>query len=130
MSTQEQLFPDFPADRRAAIEADVDTGGGLQVVGYALGLGDDPIAAGKILSNRIKQNGRHRLTDEDVWTIRQLARQKTGISRLHELESSALNFEGRWLTTQDLKLRRKKQIAHHMTQLQSLLAQDAAEISA
>jgi hypothetical protein len=123
---QEPLFPDQLADRLAAIEADVDAAGGLQIVGHELGLADDPTAAGKLLSNKINKNGRHRLSDEETWAIRNLARQRAGRSRLHELESSQLNFEGRWLTTEDLAARRKKRIATLMAQLQAELAQENA----
>jgi hypothetical protein len=109
---QTLLFPDVLSDRLAAIEADVDSAGGKQIVGHKLGLHDDPVEAGKLLSNKIRKNGRHRLTDEDTWQIRQLARESSaGRSRLSDLESAALNFEGRWLTSDDIKARRKKRKA-------------------
>lgn len=111
------LFPDIQADRRNAIEADVAAAGGLQAVGHDLGLDDDPTAAGKLLSNRINCNGRHRLTDTDVWKIRQLARERAGYSRIHELESSILNYEGRWLTSEDIKARKKKRKAALLAEL-------------
>lgn len=106
---QAPLFPDLSTDlRRTAIEADVDAAGGLQIVGHELKLAADPVAAGKLLSNKINQNGRHRLTDDETWKIKQLARLRAGRSRLHELENDAIKFEGRWLTDEDIKARRKK----------------------
>jgi hypothetical protein len=114
------LFPDLLADRRTAVEADVDAAGGLQVVGHELGLAEDPVAAGKLLSNRINENGRHRLTDFDVWRIRQLARQRAGKSRIHEFESQALHFEGKWLTSEDIKARRRKRKAALLAELLEL----------
>ena len=44
-----------------------------------LGLADNPVDAGKLLSNRINRTGRHRLTDDDVWRIRELARERAQI---------------------------------------------------
>lgn len=121
---QTLLFPDFRTDRRTAIEADVDAAGGLQKVGMDLGLADDPIAAGKLLSNRINECGRHRLTDHDVWFIRQFARERSGRSRLHELESDKLDFEGRWLTSEDIKARRRKRKAALLRELMELEQED------
>lgn len=125
---QEALFPDVasvPArDRKLAIEADVAAAGGLQVVGHDLGLSDDPESAGKLLSNKINENGRHRLTGKEEWQIRQLARQRSGRSRLHELESELLNFDGRWLTSDDIKARRKKRKAVLLAELIELEKED------
>jgi hypothetical protein len=120
VNQQTPLFPDLSADRRTAIEADIDAAGGLQVVGHELELADDPVAAGKLLSNKINENGRHRLTDLDVWRIRRMARERSGRSRIHEFESAALNFEGKWLTSEDLKARRRKLRAFHLSKLQEL----------
>jgi hypothetical protein len=114
---QRLLFPDLLADRRTAIEADVAAAGGQQNVGVELKLDEDPIEAGKKLSNKIQRNGRHDLKDEEVWMIRELARKTTGRSRLHELECSALNYEGRWLTTEDIKARRRKRKAALLAEL-------------
>lgn len=108
---------DIDADRKMAIEADVDAAGGQQIVGHALGLADDPQDAGKLLSNKINQNGRHRLTDVEVWKIRKMAKDKSGRSRLTELENQLLNFEGKWLTTEDIKARRKKEKAALLSRL-------------
>jgi hypothetical protein len=121
---QALLFPDLLADRRNAIEADVDAAGGLQVVGDVLGLGDDPVAAGKLLSNKINQNGRHRLTDEETWRVKQLARQQAGRSRLQELENDVLKFEGKWLTSEEIKAKRKKRKADLLRQLIELEEED------
>lgn len=123
--SQTLLFPDVLADRQAAIEADVNAAGGQQIVGHKLGLHDDPVEAGKLLSNKIRKNGRHRLTDEDTWQIRQLARDSAaGRSRLSELENAALNFEGRWLTSEDIKARRKKRKAALLRELIELEQED------
>lgn len=114
---QRLLFPDLLADRRAAIEADVAAAGGLQKVGELLGLADNAVDAGKLLSNKIQRNGRHDLKDEEVWRIKELARKSPGKSRLHELESDALAYEGRWLTSEDIKARRKKRKAALLAEL-------------
>lgn len=118
------MFPDLLADRRNAIEADIAAAGGQQIVGHELGLAHDPTAAGKLLSNKVNQNGRHRLTDEEVWQIRQMAREKSGRSRLTELENEALNFEGRWLTSDDIKARRRKRKAALLRELIELEQED------
>jgi hypothetical protein len=115
---------DVDADRKLAIEADIGAAGGQQIVGHALGLADDPQDAGKLLSNKLNQNGRHRLTDAEVWKIRKMAKEKSGRSRLTELENQLLNFEGKWLTTEDLKARRKKERAALLTRLQQLEQED------
>jgi hypothetical protein len=122
---QALLFPDLVADRLAAIDADVDAAGGKQIVGHKLGLHDDPVEAGKLLSNKIRRNGRHRLTDEDVWQIRQWARESSaGISRLSDLENTLLHFEGRWLTSDDIKAKRKKRKALLLRELIELEQED------
>jgi hypothetical protein len=121
---QALLFPDLLADRRNAIEADVDAAGGLQIVGHELGLADDPVAAGKLLSNKINQNGRARLSDEETWRIKQLARQQAGRSRLQELENDALKFEGKWLTSDEIKAKRRKRKADLLRQLIELEEED------
>jgi hypothetical protein len=121
---QTLLFPDLLADRRTAIEADVDAAGGQQVVGHELGLADDPVTAGKLLSNKINQNGRHRLSDEETWRIRQLARQKAGRSRLHDLECASLKFEGKWLTTEDIRARKRKRKSALLEELLKLERED------
>lgn len=118
---QAQLIPDSPStpdkERRQAIEADIDAAGGQQIVGQDLGLADDPIAAGKLLSNKVNGNGRHRLTGSEEWQIKQMARIRSGRSRLHELDSSLLNFEGKWLTSEDIKARRRKRKAALLAEL-------------
>jgi hypothetical protein len=117
---QTPLFPDLSVARKNAIEADVAAAGGLQKVGDELGLADDPVAAGKILSNRINENGRHRLTDSDIRTIKQLARVRSGRSRIHELECDELGYDGRWLTSEDIKARRRKRKAALLAELVQL----------
>lgn len=116
--TQEPLFPNVLSQRLEAVEADVNAAGGLQVVGHKLGLHDDPVEAGKLLSNKIRKNGRHRLSDEEAWNIRSWARESDAArSRLAELENSILNFEGRWLTSDDIKARRRKRKAALLREL-------------
>lgn len=121
---QAPLFPDLLGDRRTAIEADVAAAGGLQIVGHELGLHHDPVTAGKLLSNRINDNGRHRLTDLDVWQIRQMARARSGRSRLHELENDVLDFDGKWLTSEDIKARKRKRRAALLAELVALDQED------
>lgn len=119
--TQEPLFADLLRDRRAAIEADVAAAGGLQRVGELLGLADNAVDAGKMLSNKIQRCGRHDLKDEEVWKIRELARKSpAGRSRLHEIESGALHYEGKWLTNEDIKARKKKRKAALLAELLEL----------
>jgi hypothetical protein len=123
--SQMPMFPDVLADRLHAIEADIEAAGGKQIVGHKLGLHEDPMEAGKLLSNKIRKNGRHRLTDEDTWQIRQLARESAAArSRLTDLENVALNFEGRWLTSDDIKTRRKKRKAVLLAELLKLEQED------
>lgn len=127
MTTQDgqgTLFPDLSADRRLAVEADVDAAGGQQVVGHDLGLHDDPKEAGKLLNNKLNENGRHRLSDFDVWRIRQLARQRSGRSRIHEFECQTLNYEGKWLTTEDIKAKRRARRSALLAQLVELDKED------
>lgn len=109
-----------------AIEADINAAGGLQIVGHKLGLHDDPVEAGKLLSNKIRKNGRHRLSDEETWSIRELARASVaGKSQLHELESATLNYEGgRWLTSEDIKAKRRKRKAALLRELIELEEED------
>jgi hypothetical protein len=122
---QALLFPDLLADRRNAIEADVAAAGGLQKVGQAMGLSENPIDAGKLLSNKINQNGRARLSDEETWLIKHLSRQsQAGRSRLHELENDALKFEGKWLTSDEIKAKRRKRKADLLRQLIELEEED------
>jgi hypothetical protein len=117
---QVPLFPDVSDARMQAIESDIAAAGGLQEVGMELGLADCPITAGKLLSNKVQQNGRHRLSDAETWAIRQLARKVAGRSQLHELESDELAFEGKWLTSNDIKARRKKEKAALLARLMQL----------
>jgi hypothetical protein len=122
---QRLLFPDLLADRRAAIEADVAAAGGLQKVGELLGLADNAVDAGKLLSNKIQRNGRHDLKDEEVWRIKELARKSpAGKSRLHEIESGALSYDGRWLTSDDIKARKRKRKAALLAELIELESED------
>jgi hypothetical protein len=122
---QAPLFPDVSDARQQAIESDIAAAGGLQDVGKELGLADCPITAGKLLSNKVQQNGRHRLSDAETWRIRQLARKVAGRSQLHELESDELDFEGgKWLTSEDIKARKKKRIRQLLAELTQLQQDD------
>jgi hypothetical protein len=123
--TQEPLFPNVLSQRTIAIEADVKAAGGQQVVGHKLGLHDDPVEAGKLLSNKIRKNGRHRLTDEETWNIKQWAREsEVAKSHLVELENALLNFEGRWLTSADIKAKRRKRKAALLRELMALESEE------
>lgn len=107
------------------MEADVNAAGGLQIVGHKLGLHDDPVEAGKLLSNKIRKNGRHRLSDEESWNIKQWAREsESGKSHLVDLENSLLNFEGRWLTSEDIKAKRRKRKAALLRELIELESEE------
>jgi hypothetical protein len=122
---QVPLFPDVSDARMQAIESDIAAAGGLQEVGMELGLADCPITAGRLLSNKVQQNGRHRLSDAETWRIRQLARKVAGRSQLHELESDELDFEGgKWLTSEDIKARKKKRIRQLLAELTQLQQDD------
>lgn len=114
--TQEPLFKDLLKDRLAAIEADIDAAGGKQMVGHKLGLHDDPTEAGKLLSNKIRKNGRHRLSDEEVWSIRQLARNAVGRSLVHEFESVELQADLHWITQQEQMERQEQRLESMMDQ--------------
>jgi hypothetical protein len=95
------------------------------VVGHKLGLHDDPVEAGKLLSNKIRKNGRHRLTDEETWNIKQWAREsEVAKSHLVELENALLNFEGRWLTSADIKAKRRKRKAALLRELMALESEE------
>jgi hypothetical protein len=118
---QALLFPDLSADRRNAIEGDIDAAGGLQIVGHELGLADDPVAAGKLLSNRVNENGRHRLSDFDVWQIKQLARKAAGRSRIVEFECDVLKADLHWVTQEE-------QVERSEQRLESLLDSVQAEL--
>lgn len=119
--TQEPLFADDIRARQLAIEADISAAGGLQSVGMDLQLADDPISAGRALSNKVQRSGRHELKDSELWQIKALARQRVGRSVVHEWESSALDYEGgKWLTTEDIKARRRKRKAALLAELIAL----------
>jgi hypothetical protein len=77
-----------------------------------------------LLADRRNQNGRHRLTDEEAWRVKQLARQQAGRSRLQELENDVLKFEGKWLTSEEIKAKRKKRKADLLRQLIELEEED------
>lgn len=121
--TQQPLFKDLLKDRLAAIEADVDAAGGKQAVGHKLGLHDDPGEAGRLLSNKLRRNGRHRLSDEEVWSIRQLARAAAGRSHIHEFESGQLQADLHWITPEEQQERSEKRLVALLDQVQAELAQ-------
>jgi hypothetical protein len=117
---QISLLKDHDDARKSALEADIYGAGGFQIVGHDLKLNDDPETAGRVLNNKMNENGRHRLSALEVWQIKQWARQRSGVSRLHELESDDLKFEGKWLTSEDLRLRRRKRKAAILAELMEL----------
>jgi hypothetical protein len=106
--TQEPLFKDILAERLAAIGADVHAAGGEKIVGAALWPNLKPDTAQRRMSNALNVKQRHALTDDEVWTVKQLARKSVGRSQIHEFECSHLEFEGKWLTSEDIKARRRK----------------------
>lgn len=122
--TQEPLFKDILSGRLAAIGADVDAAGGEKVVGAALWPNLKPDTAQRRMSNALNTKQRHMLTDAEVWQIKQMARAAVGRSQIHELECAALNFEGKWLTSEDLKARRKKRKAEILRELLELERED------
>lgn len=122
--TQEPLFTDILADRLAAIGADVDAAGGEKVVGAALWPNLKPDTAQRRMSNALNPKQRHALADIEVWQIKQMARAAVGRSQIHEFECAVLNFEGKWLTSEDIKARRKKRKAELLRQLIELEQED------
>jgi hypothetical protein len=100
--------------------ADVESAGGAKVVGSALWPDLDPETAGRKLSNALNPRQKQALTYEQLQVVKQLARTECGRSQLHEFESADLNFEGKWLTSEDLKARRRKRKASLLAELMEL----------
>lgn len=115
--TQEPLFTDILAERLAAIGADVHAAGGEKTVAAILWPNLKPDTAQRRLSNALNVKQRHALTDDEVWTVKQLARKAVGRSQIHEFESSHLEFEGKWLTSEDIKARKRKRKAALLAEL-------------
>lgn len=111
------LLKDHAAERKNAIEADIYAAGGYAAVGVELGLSDDTKTAATLLNNKVNRNGRHRLSDDDLWQIKQWARERKGVSRVHELESDALKFQGKWLTSEEIRAMRRQVKAQLLRQL-------------
>lgn len=123
-ASDQQIALRIDKKRRLAIKADVNAAGGLQKVGHDLGLDPDPEEAGKKLSNKLERNGRHDLKDSEVWRIREFARLRFGRSHLTELENGILHYQGRWLTTEDIKILRRKRKAALLRELIELESED------
>jgi len=119
--TQHPLFKDLSSDRLAAIGADVDAAGGEKIVGATLWPKLAPETAGRKLANALNPKQRHELTDEEVWTIKQMAYEAVGRSRLVEFECGALQADLHWITKQE-QLERKEQ------RLEALLEQIHGEL--
>lgn len=111
------LLKDHAAERKNAIEADIYAAGGYAAVGVELGLSDDTKTAATLLNNKVNRNGRHRLSDDELWQIKQWARERKGVSRVHELESDALKFQGKWLTSEEIRAMRRQVKAQLLRQL-------------
>ena len=111
------LLKDHAAERKNAIEADIYAAGGYAAVGVELGLSEDTKTAATLLNNKVNRNGRHRLSDDELWQIKQWARERKGVSRVHELESDALKFEGKWLTSEEIRAMRRQIKAQLLRQL-------------
>lgn len=120
LTTQHPLFKDILAERLAATGADVDAAGGEKTVAVLLWPNLKPDTATRRMSNALNVKQRHALTDDEVWQIKQLARRANGRSHLHEYESACLEFEGKWLTTEDIKARRRKRKAVLLAELVKL----------
>jgi hypothetical protein len=123
-TSDQQIVDRIDKKRRLAIKADVNAAGGQQKVGHDLGLDPDPEEAGKKLSNKLERNGRHDLKDSEVWRIREWARLRSGKSHLTELENQLLHYDGRWLTTADIKLLKRKRKAALLRELIELESED------
>jgi len=111
------LLKDHAAERKNAIEADIYAAGGYAAVGIELGLSDDTKTAATLLNNKVNRNGRHRLSDDELWQIKQWARERKGVSRVHELESDALKYQGKWLTSEEIRAMRRQVKAQLLRQL-------------
>lgn len=122
--TQEPLFKDVLRERLIAIGADVDAAGGEKVVGTLLWPKLSPDTAARRMANALNPKQRHVFTDDEVWVIKQKARLAVGRSQLHELECSSLEYEGKWLTSEDIKIRRRKRRAALLAELVQLDRED------
>lgn len=118
------LLKDHAAERKNAVEADIYAAGGYAAVGVELGLSDDTKTAATLLNNKVNRNGRHRLSDDELWQIKQWARERKGVSRVHELESDALKFEGKWLTSEEIKAQKRQRTTELLKQLIEHLQED------
>jgi hypothetical protein len=98
--TQEPLFKDLSQDRRAAIAADVDAAG-TKAVCAKLWPNLNPETAQRKLSNALNPKQRHEFSDDEVWTVKQLARQASGRSRIVEFETGVLQADLHWITKQE-----------------------------
>lgn len=115
--TQEPLFKDLLTDWLIAISADVNAAGGEKAVGCELWPKLKPSTAQGRLSNALNTNQRHELSGDEVWRIKQMARAAVGRSQAHEFECATLDFEGKWLTSEDIKARRRKRKAALLAEL-------------
>jgi hypothetical protein len=122
--TQEPLFTDILAGRLAALGADVHAAGGEKTVAAVLWPKLKPDTAQRRMSNALNVKQHHALTDGEVWQVKQLARAAVGRSQLHEFECAHLEFEGKWLTSEDIKARRRKRRAALLAELVELESHD------
>jgi hypothetical protein len=122
--TQEPLFKDLSANRLVAIAADVDAAGGEKIVGAALWPKLSPDTAARKMSNALNPKQRHDLSHNEVWVIKQLARDAVGRSRVVEFECGELQADVKWLSKEDIKAKRKKRRAMLMAELIELESED------
>lgn len=114
---QISLLKDYEADRKAALEADINAAGGQAAVGIALQLSDDPKTAATLLNNKLNENGRHRLSAREEWQIKQIARQHSGRSRLVEYECGELRADLHWVTEEEFIERKERLLESKLTEI-------------
>ena len=95
------IFQGDEASHLASVAADVEAAGGYQVVGHRLGYNDDPITAGKILSNKLNtRQAKAVLSSWDEKRIRLWARETSGKSQSFADEAATLAAEVTWKTSE------------------------------
>jgi hypothetical protein len=125
--TQEPLFKGLSDERLAAIGADVDAAGGEKTVGHKLWPKLSPDSAMRKMANALNSKQRQELTDEEVWTIKKLARAACGRSRIVEFECGHLQADIKWVSPEEQIERREEalekmlgQVFHELQALKAL----------
>lgn len=101
-----------------ALRADVESAGGLKLVGADLWPELDPDIAGRKLSNALNVKQLQKLCYSQVMRIKKLARREAGRSQLHAHESGELDVELAWLTDEDMDRRSIERLESLMTDYQ------------